>query len=121
MFYKYPSRGCRLSPTSRDRPNIILTSLLSGVWLAFSPNIGVFCLHERALLVTRHMFTCLLATTLGVAVCYNTTIRLEYVRCALVACGVKYVCQLATTLDVVVHCNTAIRLESVRCALMTYG
>ena len=67
------------------------------------------------------MFACGLVTTLGVAVYCNTTIRPESVRCALVACGVKYIRLLVTTLGIAVHCNTTIRLEFVRYTLMTCG
>ena len=93
--------------------NIILTSLLSGTWLAFPSNFRVFYLHGQALLVTELMFACGLVTTFGVAVRCNTTIKLESVRCALVACGVKSIPLLATTLGIIVHCNIAIRLEFV--------
>ena len=98
-----------------------MSSLLSGVWLIFSPKLGVFCLDRGALLATGIVFACSLATTLDIAAYYNTTIRLESVRCMLVACGVKYIRLLVTTLSVVVRCNTAIRLESIRCELMTCG
>ena len=67
------------------------------------------------------MFACGLVTTLNVTVCCNTAIRLESVRCALVACGVKYVRLLATTLIVAVHCHIAIKPKYVCCSLMTCG
>ena len=111
----------RLSPTSRGPPSIILTSLLSVVWLVFPPNLEVFRLHGRVLLATRFMLACCLETTLGVVVRCNTAIRPESIHCMLVTYGVKYVRLLATTLGVAVCCNIAIRLESVHSALMTYG
>ena len=62
-----------------------------------------------------------LVTTLSIAICCNTAIRLESIHCALVAYGVKYVHLLATTLNIAVHCNTAIKLEFVSYVLMTRG
>ena len=118
-FWEYLSRVHQAFLTSRGPPNIIPTFLLSGVWLTFLPNLGVFCLNGWALLVIRLMSTCGLTTTLSIAICYNTTIRPEFVYCALVACGVKYVRVLATTLDITVRCNTCIRLEFVCYVLMT--
>ena len=120
-FCEYLSRMRRLSPTSRGSPNIILTSLLSSVLLTFPLNIRVFCLHGRALLATGLMFTCVLATTLDVVVCCNTSIRLTSFHYALVAYGVKYIPLLATTLGISVRCNIAIRQEFIRSALMTCG
>ena len=120
-FCEYLSCARRLSLTLWDPLNIILTSLLSGIWLVFPPNIGVFYLHGWALLATGLMFACGLATTLSIVVCCNITIRPESIHCTLVAGGVKYVCILATTLGVAVRCNTAITLEFVRYMLMTCG
>ena len=120
-FCEYLSCTRHLSLTSQGPPNIILTSLLSGVWLAFPLNLGVFYLYGRALLATRFMFAYGLATTLGIAVCCNTAIKPEFIRYALVACGVKYVRPLATTLSVVFHCNTTIRPQFVHYTLMTCG
>ena len=120
-FCEFLYRVCRLSPSSWGPPNIILTSLLSGVWLAFPYNLGVFCLHGRVLLATGLMFACSLTTTLDFVVRCNTPIRSEFVYCALVAYNVKYVCLLAITLDIAVCYNTTTRLESVCCALMTCG
>ena len=85
------------------------------------PNLRVLCLYGRVLLVIELMFSYGLATTLDVIVRCNTAIISESIRCALIACGVKYVCLLATTLNVIVHCNIAIRSLFVRCTLMTYG
>ena len=99
----------QLSPTLRGPPNIILTSLLSSVWLALPLNFGIFCLHGRELLATGLMFACGLMKTLGITVCCNTT------------CSVKYVCLLVTTFGVAIRCNINIRLESVHCTLMTSG
>ena len=98
-----------------------MTSLLSGVWLAFLPDLGVFCLHRRALLATGLVSACGLAITLSIVISCNTAIRPESVRCTLIACSVKYVHLLATTLGIVICCNTAIRPESIRYALMTCG
>ena len=111
----------QLSPTSRGPLNIILTSHLSGVWLAFPPNIGVFCLHRRVFLAIGLIFTCGLATTLSVAIRWNIAVRPESICCVLVACGVKYVRLLVTTLGVAICCNTTIKPKSVRCVLVTYG
>ena len=86
-----------------------------------SHNLWVFYLHGQALLATRLMFAYGLATTLGVVVHCNTAIRLESVRCVVVAYSVKYVNLLATTLGVAIHCNTAIRLKSVCYTLKTCG
>ena len=110
----------QLSLALRGPPNIIPTSFLLGVWLAFPYNLGVIYLHERALVATRLMFTYGLATTLGIAIYYNTAIIPESVCCTLVAFSVKYVCLLKTTLGVTIRCNTAIRLEFVYWTLMTY-
>ena len=120
-FYEYLSHVHRLSPTLRGPSNIILTSLLLGVWMEFPSNLGVFCLDGWALLATEFIFACGLATTLSVAICCNTTIRPEFVHCALVACGVKYVCLLATTLGIAIRCNTTISLESVYYTVLTGG
>ena len=106
---------------SRDPWNIILTSLLLGIWLAFPPNLGVFCLHGRAFLAIGLVSACGLATTLDITFRCNTIIRSEFVCCALVACDTKYVHLLATSLNIIVRCNTAIRSESVRCMLITRG
>ena len=108
-------------PTLRGLPNIILTSLFSSVWLAFLPNLGVFCLHGRVLLVIGLMSACGLVTTLGITVRCNIVIRPESVRCALVIYDVKYVHLLATTLGIAVYCNTTIRPEFVYCTLITCG
>ena len=91
----------------------VLDELLSGVWLTFLLNLGVFCLHGRVLLAIGLMSIFGLATTLSIAAHCNTAIRPESVLCALVACGVKYVGLLATTLSVPIRCNTIIRPESV--------
>ena len=115
------SHACRPLSTSRGPPNIILTSLFSGVRPAFPPNLGVFCLHERALLAIGLISTCNLVTTLGIVVRFNIAIKLESVHYALVACCSKYVHLLATTLSFVIRCTTAIRLGSDRCTLMTLG
>ena len=122
-FCEYLSRALQLSPTLQGPPNIILTFFLSAIWLAFPPNLGVFYLHGRALLATRLMFTCGLATTLGIVILirYNTAIIPRFVCCVQVAYGVKYVCLLATTLGIAICCNTTIRPEFVHCALMTCG
>ena len=78
-------------------------------------------MYGRALLVTGLMFTCGLATTFGIAIRCNTTIKLKSVHCTLVACGVKYIYLLATTLGIAVYYNTTIIPEFVRCVLMTCG
>ena len=118
-FCEYLSRVRRLSLTSRGPLNIILTSLLLGVWLTFPPNLKVLCLHGRALLATGLMFPYGLMTTLNVVIFCNTTIKSEYVCCTLVACSIKYVRLLATTFGIAVHCNISIRPESVCYALIT--
>ena len=106
----------------REVPQISCsTFLLSGIWLAFPPSLEVFCLRGRALLVIRPVTTCGLATTFGIAICCNTAIRPEFVRCTLVVCDVKCVCPLSTTLSITIWCNTAIRPESIYCALIAYG
>ena len=120
-FCKYLSHTCRPFPTSRSPLNIILTYLLSGVRLAFPPNLGVFFLHEQALLAVGLVSTCSLATTLSIAVRCNIAIRPKSVRYTLVACDVKYIFLLMTILAIAVLRNTAIRPESVHCALMTCG
>ena len=107
--------------TSRGPLNIILTSFLSSIWVVFPLNLGVFYLYRQAFLAIRTVTSCSLATTLGFAVRCNTTIRAEFVHCALVTYGIKYIHLLATTLGIVVCCNTSIRLESVHCLLMTHG
>ena len=115
------SHARRPFPTPLSPLIIIPTSLLLGVWLAFLPNLGVFCLHRRALLAIGLVSACGLATSLSIIVRCNTAIKPESVHSALVACSVKYVHLLAITLNIAIRCNTTIRLESVRCTLMTHG
>ena len=105
-------------PASRGPPNIIFTYFLSSIWLAFPPNLGVFCLPRPTLLASGFVFAYGLVTPLGIAVCCNIVIRLKSVHCVLIACSVKYVRLLATTLGIVVHCNTTVT-KSVYYALMT--
>ena len=90
-FCKYLFHARRPFSTSRGPLNIISTSLLSGVWLAFLLNLGVFYLYGRALLVIGLVFPCGLATTLSIIVYCNIAIRPEFFRCTLIACGIKYV------------------------------
>ena len=120
-FCKYLSHTRRPFLTLQSPPNIIITSLFSGVWLTFPPKLRVFYLHGRVLLEIGLVSACGLATTLGIAVRCYTTIRLESAHCTLVACDVKYIHPLATTLNIAIRCNTTIRPESVHWALMTYG
>ena len=72
-------------------------------------------------MATGLMFPCGLATTLNVVFRCNTFIRPEFVRCALVACCIKYVRLLAITLGIAICCNTVIRSEFVCYVLMTHG
>ena len=107
--------------TLQGLPNIILTSILSGIWLAFPLILRIFCLHMRALLAIGPVTICGLATTICIVVRCNTAIRSESVRCALVVFGVIYVRLLATTLSISIHCNITIKPKSICYALMTCG
>ena len=89
-FCAYLFHTRRPFQTSQGPSNIIPTSLISGIQLAFPPSFGVFRLHRRALLAIGPVTACGLVTTLGIAVYCNTTIRPKFVCCALVTCSIKY-------------------------------
>ena len=118
-FHVFVSRTSATPSFGRSleyHPDISSFRYMAGI----SPNLRIFFLHGWALLAIGFVSTRGLATTLGITVHYNTTIRTESVCCALVPCSVKCVCLLTTTLDIVIRYNIAIRSESVCYELITH-